>query len=82
MALEAELKQFEEKRVEWLAHYEGKFVLIFEQEVAGFYDSAEAAYEEGVRRWGNVSFLIKQVLPSDPVEHIPALVYGLIDAGT
>ena len=82
MPLEVELKLFEEKREEWLAHHEGKFALISEQQVAGFYDSAESAYEEGVLRWGTVPFLIKQISRSDPIEHIPALVHGLINAGT
>ena len=81
MPLELELEFFDSKRVEWLANHTGKFVLIRKNEVAGFYDTPESAYEEGVRRWGNVAFLIKQVLAEDRIEHIPSLVYGLINAG-
>ncbi len=81
MPLEEELGFFDSKRTEWLAHYQGKFALVRGEKVAGFYDTADSAYAEGVRLWGNVSFLIKPVLQEDPVEHVPALVYGLINAG-
>jgi hypothetical protein len=81
MQLQKELQMFDSKRGEWLAHHQGKFALVRGQEAAGFYDTAESAYAEGVQRWGNVPFLIKQVLLEDPIEHVPALVYGLINAG-
>ena len=81
MCLEREQAFFEEHRAEWLEHHEGKFALIHGTELAGFYDTDEKAYEEGVDRWGVVPFLIKRVLREDPIEHIPALFHGLIHAG-
>jgi hypothetical protein len=61
-ALEAELATYEARREELLASAEGKYVLIKGEEVAGVYDSQEDAVREGYRRFGNVPFLVKQVL--------------------
>jgi len=42
------------------------------------FDTAENAYVAGVQKFGNVSFLIKQVLETDPVAHLPVLTLGLL----
>jgi hypothetical protein len=80
MALDDELRTFETHRSEWLQHHRGKFALIKGTEVAEFFDSAERAFAEGIERWGNVSFLIKQIVESERPECLPALMFGLIDA--
>ena len=80
MALEKELDYFERHRLEWLEHQGGKFALIRGEKLDGIYDTAEAAYEAGIRLWGNVPFLIKQILREDPIEQSPALMYGLLHA--
>lgn len=46
----------------------------------GTFDTAEAAYVEGVHRFGNTPFLIKEILPEEPVAHLPALSLGLLRA--
>jgi hypothetical protein len=48
--------------------------------LVGAVDTPENAYKAGLERFGNTSFLIKQVLPQDPVAHVPALSLGLIRA--
>ena len=78
--LQTELLYFDAHRKEWTEHHQGKFVLIKSQDMAGVFDSWENACAEGVRMWGNVAFLVKQILPKDPVESAPALTYGLINA--
>lgn len=80
LELEKELKFFEEHRAEWLQYHAGKFALIKDCELVGVFDSDEAAYQAGVERWGNIPFLIKQILPHDRIEQIPALMYGLVNA--
>ena len=80
MALEKELQVFEAKKADWLKHHEGKYTLVRGEEVAGFFDTAEAAYVEGVRKWGNMPFLVKQVLCEEVVEQSPALMCGLLHA--
>ena len=61
-ALDVELGTYESRREELLASSEGKFVLIKGDELAGVYDSQEDAIREGYRHFGNVPFLVKQVL--------------------
>ena len=79
MKLDAELKLFGERLDEWLDRHKGKYVLIKNDDVAGFFDSAETAFENGVDRWGNVPMLIKKVVEHEPVEHAPALHFGLLN---
>lgn len=80
MVLETELEYFEQHREEWVKHHVGKFALVRMDNLHDVYDTPEAAYEAGVELWGNVPFLIKQILPEDPIEQAPALVYGLLHA--
>ena len=82
MALETELAYFEASRAEWVKTHEGKYALVHGEKLAGVYDTADAAYEVGVGAWGNIPFLVKQIFLQDPLEQAPALVHGLIHAGT
>ena len=82
MALETEQAYFERHRDEWLRHHADKFVVIKEEECAGFFDTFDAAYAAGIDKWGVVTFLIKEVLAEDRIEFIPALTLGLIYADT
>ena len=62
-----EIRLFEEHRAEWLEHHKGKVALVKGETIEGFYGSAQDAYHRGVNLWGDVPFLIKDVLPEDPV---------------
>lgn len=68
--LETEVAYFERHRKEWLKHHEGKFALIRGEFLESTYDSEGNAYEAGVALWGNVPFLIKEILPVDRVHFI------------
>jgi hypothetical protein len=81
MILEKEQAFFEAHRPEWLKYHQGKVALVVGEELIGVYDNAEAAFDAGVERFGNVPMLIKQVQATDPVAHIPALFLGLMNAG-
>ena len=78
--LEQELAYFEANRTRLLTEHPGKYVLIKAAELVGAFDTPENAYTAGLQRFGNTPFLIKQVLPEDPVNHVPALSLGLIRA--
>lgn len=80
MVLDQEQAYFEANRTRLLQEHEGKFALIKGEVLVGTFDTAETAYVEGLRRFGNTAFLIKQVLPDEPVAHLPALSLGLIRA--
>lgn len=45
----------------------GQFVLIKGREIQGFYESWDAARNEGLRRYVLQPFLVKQVLAEEPV---------------
>lgn len=79
-SLDAELRYFEDHLAGWLEHHRGKHVAVRDGEEAGFFDTSENAYRAALRLWGNVPMLIKQVLEQEPVERIPALMCGLLDA--
>lgn len=79
-SLRDEIAFFESKRAELLLAHEGKFALVKGSDLVGIYDDQAAAYKEGLTRFGNQPFLIKQVARQDPVQSIPALHLGLIRA--
>lgn len=54
---------------------EGKFVFIRHEEIAGVYDSKMDAIAQGYQKFGNVPFLVKQILK---VETPQTFVSGLL----
>jgi hypothetical protein len=77
---EEEMKYYNEHRAELLSKYELKYLLIKGSVVAGGFDNSEEAYRDGLRRFGNTSFLIKLVLREEQVQQIPALRLGILHA--
>ena len=61
--LKRELDTYAAHRDELLREAHGKFVLIHGTELAGIYDSQMAAIAAGYGRFGNVPFLVKQIVP-------------------
>jgi hypothetical protein len=72
-ALAQELRFYEAHKADWLQHFPGLFVVIKGDEWRGPFPSAEAAYSEGLSRYGVVPMLVKQVLANEPVAHAPLL---------
>ena len=60
--LDEELKTYDEHRESLLGPAEGKFVLIRKDQIIGVYDSKMDAIAQGYQQFGNVPFLVKQVL--------------------
>ncbi len=60
--LDQELTTFEQHRSELVGRSEGKFVLIHGGEVAGVFDTEQDAITQGYQKFGNVPFLVKQIL--------------------
>ncbi len=76
--LEIELETYETHRQELVGSSLKQYVLIHGTQIVGTYESERDAINEGYRRFGNVSFLVKHVVPSDrPLN----FVSGLIDVG-
>lgn len=80
MELKEEQAFFEANKAHWLAEHKGKFALIKGSTLVGAFDTQENAYVAGVQKFGNVPFLIKQILEEEPVTHLPALTLGLLRA--
>jgi hypothetical protein len=80
MPLEQEIRWFDEQREHLVATYFGKFLVIKGDKVIGSFDSAQTAYEAGLKAFGTDQFLVKQALPTDPTEHQPAVWLGTLRA--
>ncbi len=59
--LEREQRVYEAHLAEWRGVHLGKFVLIKDENVLGFFDSLEAAFNEGTARFGLDLFFVKQI---------------------
>jgi hypothetical protein len=80
MPLEKELAAYEKMKADLLKTHNGKFVLIHGEELCGAFDTAENAYGEGVKRFGQEPFLIKKVAAQEEVYRNQALSLGLTHA--
>ena len=67
--LDEEVRTYENRKPELLGSSEGKFVLIKGVEVAGIYESETDAITDGYNRFGNVPFLVRQVLRVEPTQN-------------
>jgi hypothetical protein len=67
-SLKKELALFEQKRADWLHLHRGKFVVIVETRVLGFFPDFDFAVRKGLQIAGlGKDFLVKEVLAEDPV---------------
>lgn len=71
--LKEELAFYEELKPTLLKNHPEQWVLIKGREMVGVFPTREGAYVEGVRRFGRAPSLIKQILETEPVEHVPLL---------
>lgn len=54
-----------------LNYYRGKFILVFDEEVVGSYDTYAKAAEEGVRSYGpKANFLVYHLVEEEPLNFI------------
>jgi hypothetical protein len=80
MPLEKELALYGKMKADLLKTYDGKFVLIHGEEFCGAFDTAENAYSEGVKRFGQEPFLVKKVTAQEEIYRNQALSLGLMHA--
>lgn len=78
--LTGEYAYYLSRKQELLRSFEGKFALIKERELVGIFDTDEAAYIAGLKRFGNVPFLIVPVEQEEERLWIPVLELGFSDA--
>lgn len=75
--LDAELKTYEENRDQLLGTAEGKFVLIQNSQVVGIYDSKMDAIAMGYQQFGNVPFLVKQIVKVEAPQNFTSNLLGV-----
>jgi hypothetical protein len=80
MELQQELEYFMSIKEELLKHSKGKFALIKGRELVDTYTTWTEAFDAGIVRFGNVSFLIKPIQEEDEKVQFPVLIVGAINA--
>ncbi len=78
--LEEEMLYFNKHLSEWIVNHSDNFVLIKGHDLIGFYNTFDEALAEGARRFGLVSFLVRQVTEKQNEVNIPALSLGILNA--
>ena len=67
--LEVETNTYEQHKEKLLGTSEGKFVLIHGSDVVDIYDSKWDAIRQGYKQFGNVPFLVKQVVEVETLQN-------------
>ena len=65
--LQQEYQFYLDHRKEFMPDHLNQFVLIKEDEVAGFFNSYEEALRAGLKTFGNIPFFIKEILKKEEV---------------
>lgn len=63
--LKKELQTYEAKKSELIGKSKGKFVLIKGEQVVDVFDTEFDAIRQGYERFGNVPFLVKEIVEFD-----------------
>ena len=77
--LSVQIEKYQSMQNVLLADHNGKWVIFYDEELKGVFDTFEEAAEEAVRQYGRGPYLIRQVgTTSAPLP--PSLLYGLFHA--
>jgi hypothetical protein len=74
--LKKELQVYEAERSELVGKAKGKFVLIKDDKVVDIFDAKGDAIRQGYERFGNVPFLVKQVVEVDVPQNFVSNLLG------
>jgi len=80
--LAQEIKYYYENLAEWLKSQSGKFVVIKDQELIGFYNTFDEALSIGAKKFGLQSFLVRSIEQSQDEINVPALTLGILNANS
>jgi len=80
MPLEKELVTFERLKEELLKNHKDKFALIHGDDFIGAFDTPDAAYQQGLNKFGKEPFLVKRIAEKEEVYRNQALTLGLMHA--
>ena len=80
--LSSEYQYYLKTKPELLKQYKGKFALIKGEKLVGTFDTDADAYKAGLLEFGNIPFLIIQILEDGERTWIPVLELGLLNANS
>lgn len=62
------------KKEELLQEYDGQFIIIKSEDIRGPFPTWEEAFRAGIKEFGNIPMLIKQVVRKEPTIRLPSMV--------
>ncbi|MGB3480314.1 MAG: hypothetical protein WBB67_14290 [bacterium] len=74
--LEKELKTYETKKQELIGKSKGKFALVKDDQVIDVFDTKIDAIRQGYERFGNVPFLVKQIVEIETPQNFTSNLLG------
>jgi hypothetical protein len=80
MALEKEIRFFEQHQKEWFEQHPYKYALVFGEELVDVFDTVERALQEGINRFGTNQFLVRQIEKTAPTLQMNPLSLGIARA--
>ncbi|MDY7010649.1 MAG: hypothetical protein SVV80_07840 [Planctomycetota bacterium] len=75
--LEQELRTYEDHKADLLSKARGKFALIKDQEVCDVFETRNDAVRQGYERFGNVPFLVKEILEIETPQNFTSNLLGV-----
>lgn len=75
--LDTELQTYQKNREHLLETSQGQFVLIHGEEVAAVFASKVDAIAEGFKRFGNVPFLVKEIVEIEVPVNFTSHILGI-----
>jgi len=76
-SLKKELGVYEAQKAELIGKSKGKFVLIKNEEVIDIFDTQIDAIRQGYERFGNVPFLVKQIVEVETPQNFTSNLLGI-----
>jgi hypothetical protein len=74
--LREEIQTYFKHKDSLISENAGKYVLIKGSKIEGIFESQKDAIKQGYEHFGNVSFLVKQIVPSEPPLNFTANMIG------
>jgi len=75
--LDTEWETYKHHREELLGQAEGKYVLIRGDEIVGIFNSKGDAIAQGYERFGNVPFLVKEIVKVETPQNFVSGLLGI-----
>lgn len=75
--LKKELETYETQKSELIGKSQGKFVLVKDDQVIDVFDTRIDAIRQGYERFGNVPFLVKQIVEVETPQNFTSNLLGI-----